>query len=217
MSSVNGRKRGSSCLKSGLLSLVTALSLLTAPTPATSASQAVRQFDPASGKWVKRNVAIKPRPLRSNTSPIVPAIVPFSESLSTGTIVVDTEAKRLYRVLGNGAAVRYGVGVGREGFTWRGKEKISRKAEWPSWVPPQEMIEREAANGRILPDRMDGGPDNPLGARALYLGSTLFRIHGTNQPWSIGQAVSSGCIRMANDDIIELFKHVQIGTQVIVR
>lgn len=216
-SSIIGRKRRRSRLKPGLLSFVVVLNLVAVPTPATSASQIVRQFDPASGKWVKRSVAVKPRTLRSNASPIAPAIVPFAENLSTSTIVVDTEAKRLYRVLGDGTAVRYGIGVGREGFTWRGTERISRKAEWPSWTPPREMIEREAANGRTLPDRMEGGPDNPLGARALYLGSTLFRIHGTNQPWSIGQAVSSGCIRMANDDIIELFNHVQVGTKVIVR
>lgn len=212
-----GWKRCISFLKpvSPLLFVVVLISA--SATPAASATQIVRQFDPASGKWVKRSVAIKPRALRSNASPIVPAIVPFAESLSTGTIIVDTEAKRLYRVLGNGTAVRYGIGVGREGFTWRGTERISRKAEWPSWTPPQEMIEREAANGRTLPSHMEGGPDNPLGARALYLGSTLFRIHGTNQPWSIGQAVSSGCIRMANDDIVELFNHVQVGTKVIVR
>lgn len=217
MSSNMGLNHRKSRLKSGALLLLVALSLPVWSTPATSASQTVRQFDPATGKWVKRSVAIKPRALRSNASPIAPAIVPFSENLSAGTIVVDTDARRLYRVLGNGTAIRYGIGVGREGFTWRGAERISRKAEWPGWTPPPEMIEREAANGRTLPSYMEGGPDNPLGARALYLGSTLFRIHGTNQPWSIGQAVSSGCIRMANDDIVELFNQVQIGTKVIVR
>ena len=113
--------------------------------------------------------------------------------------------------------MRYGVGVGKEGFSWTGTEKITQKKVWPSWRPPAEMIEREKKKGRILPAFMDGGPSNPLGARALYLGSTLYRIHGTNQPWSIGQAVSSGCIRMRNEDVEDLYTRVGIGTKVIVR
>jgi lipoprotein-anchoring transpeptidase ErfK/SrfK len=108
------------------------------------------------------------------------------------------------------------VGVGKEGFSWRGSERVTRKAEWPGWTPPAQMIARERAKGRILPAHMPGGPENPLGARALYLGSTLYRIHGTNQPYTIGQAVSSGCIRMRNEDVMELYERVSVGTRVVV-
>ena len=111
---------------------------------------------------------------------------------------------------------RYGVGVGKAGFEWAGTNKITRKAEWPSWTPPKEMIARERKKGRELPPFMEGGPANPMGARALYLGSTLYRIHGTNQPWTIGQAVSSGCIRMRNEDVMDLYERVNIGAKVIV-
>ncbi len=134
-----------------------------------------------------------------------------------GTIIVDTGQRRLLYVNRDGTATSYIIGVGREGFSWKGSEKISRKAEWPSWTPPEEMRQREAANGRILPATMEGGPDNPLGARALYLGGTLYRIHGTNEPWTLGKAVSSGCIRMANEDIIELYNKANIGSMVIVQ
>jgi lipoprotein-anchoring transpeptidase ErfK/SrfK len=106
--------------------------------------------------------------------------------------------------------------VGRPGFEWAGDHKVTRKAEWPAWTPPPQMIERERQKGKILPPYMEGGPDNPLGARALYLGDSLYRIHGTNQPWSIGQAVSSGCIRMRNEDVIDLYERVGVGTKVIV-
>ena len=133
-----------------------------------------------------------------------------------GTIVIDTSAKFLYLVQEGGTARRYGVGVGKEGFSWRGTETITRKAEWPGWTPPAEMIARERAKGRILPAHMPGGPENPLGARALYLGSTLYRIHGTNAPWTIGQAVSSGCIRMRNEDVTDLYERVKVGTRVVV-
>lgn len=110
----------------------------------------------------------------------------------------------------------YGIGVGREGFTWSGTKRISRKAEWPGWTPPTIMRTREARKGRILPAYMAGGPSNPLGARAMYLGSSMYRIHGTNQPWTIGHAMSSGCIRMANDDVKDLYDQVGIGTKVVV-
>ena len=113
--------------------------------------------------------------------------------------------------------MRYGVGVGKQGFSWKGSQLISRKAKWPSWTPPKAMIERERKKGRILPAHMKGGINNPLGARALYLGSTLYRIHGTNQPWTIGKAMSSGCIRMRNEDVTDLYERVPIGTKVIVR
>jgi lipoprotein-anchoring transpeptidase ErfK/SrfK len=129
-----------------------------------------------------------------------------------GTIVIDTPNTYLYLVLGNGKALRYGIGVGREGFTWSGAEKISRKAEWPDWNPPEQMIERQP----YLPRFMAGGATNPLGARALYLGDTIYRVHGTNQPSTIGSFVSSGCIRLTNEDIIDLYGRVKVGTRVVV-
>ncbi len=154
---------------------------------------------------------------RSNKSPIKRKTVRFAENHAKGTIIIDTSERRLYYTLGNGRAIKYGVGVGRTGFTWQGRDRISRKAEWPGWTPPPQMIRREAKKGRKLPAHMPGGPNNPLGARALYIGSSLYRIHGTNQPWTIGQAMSSGCIRMANDDVSHLYEKVGVGTRVIVR
>jgi lipoprotein-anchoring transpeptidase ErfK/SrfK len=143
--------------------------------------------------------------------------VRYSGPHGPNTIIIDTSERRLYYTLGNGRAIKYGVGVGRDGFTWAGTNRISRKAEWPGWTPPARMIRREAAKGRRLPAYMPGGPNNPLGARAMYIGSTLYRIHGTNQPWTIGQAMSSGCIRMANDDVVHLYSQVNVGTRVVVR
>ena len=133
-----------------------------------------------------------------------------------GTVVVDTPARRLYYVMGEGRAMRYGVGVGRQGLALKGDAYIGRKSEWPSWTPPKEMITREAAKGHYLPAFMEGGPQNPMGARAMYLGSTLYRIHGTNQPWTIGSNNSSGCIRMRNEDVTDLYERVNVGTKVIV-
>jgi lipoprotein-anchoring transpeptidase ErfK/SrfK len=130
-----------------------------------------------------------------------------------GTIVVHTSQRYLYVVQGNNRALRYGIGVGREGFQWAGLLKISRKAEWPDWIPPPEMIARQP----YLPRFMAGGPGNPLGARALYLGSTVYRIHGTNQPHTIGHAVSSGCFRLVNNDVVDLYERVPVGTKVVVR
>jgi len=129
-----------------------------------------------------------------------------------GTIVIDTPNHFLYLVEEGGKAMRYGVGVGRPGFTWSGVHTISAKKEWPDWVPPKEMLERQP----YLPHFVSGGPNNPLGARALYLGSTLYRIHGSNEPWTIGHNVSSGCIRMRNADVIDLYKRVKVGTKVVV-
>ena len=146
----------------------------------------------------------------------LPQMVSYQTSQKPGSIIIDTNTKFLYLVMGNGQARRYGVGVGKQGFEWTGTEKITRKAEWPSWTPPKEMILRERAKGRELPAFMEGGPANPMGARALYLGSTLYRIHGTNQPWTIGQAVSSGCIRMRNQDVMDLYERVQRGAKVSV-
>ncbi len=139
-------------------------------------------------------------------------IVDFRTKEQAGTIIIDTPHTYLYLVLGGGKARRYGIGVGREGFTWSGSERISKMKEWPDWFPPSEMIDRQP----YLPRMMAGGPGNPLGARALYLGNTLYRIHGTNQPSTIGKFVSSGCIRLLNDDIKDLYSRVQVGTRVVV-
>ena len=161
--------------------------------------------------------AKKPQPARPTIDPkFHPKTVSYETSQKPGTIIIDTNTRFLYLVMSNGEARRYGVGVGKAGFEWAGTNKISRKAEWPSWRPPAEMIARERKKGRELPTFMEGGPANPMGARALYLGSTLYRIHGTNQPWSIGQAVSSGCIRMRNEDVMDLYERVNIGAKVIV-
>jgi lipoprotein-anchoring transpeptidase ErfK/SrfK len=140
------------------------------------------------------------------------AIVAFNTHEAPGTIVIDTGNTQLYYVLGQGRAIRYGVGVGREGFTWSGVQSITRKAEWPDWTPPAEMIARQP----YLPRFVAGGPGNPLGARAMYLGSSVYRIHGTNDPSTIGKFVSSGCIRLTNEDVADLFSRVTIGTKVVV-
>ena len=138
--------------------------------------------------------------------------VAYASKEPAGTLVVDTPNTHLYYILGNGRAIRYGVRVGRDGFTWNGVQKVTRKAEWPDWHPPTEMIERQP----YLPRFMAGGPGNPMGARAMYLGSTVFRIHGTNQPSTIGKFVSSGCIGMLNEDVSDLFDRVKVGTRVVV-
>ena len=138
--------------------------------------------------------------------------VDYSGPEAPGTIVVDTPEKFLFLVEPHGRALRYGIGVGRPGFTWSGVKRVSRKVEWPDWTPPPQMLLRRPD----LPRRMAGGPDNPLGARALYLGSSLYRIHGTNEPSTIGHNVSSGCIRMMNEDVIDLYNHVPVGAKVVV-
>ncbi|ANL39308.1 UNVERIFIED_ORG: lipoprotein-anchoring transpeptidase ErfK/SrfK [Rhizobium esperanzae] len=139
---------------------------------------------------------------------------------AAGTVIIDTNNKYLYLVEGNNRATRYGIGVGRDGFGWSGIVKIGRKAEWPAWTPPAEMRRREAAKGHIIPAYQEGGEDNPLGARAMYLyqggRDTIFRIHGTNQPWTIGLNMSSGCIRMMNEDVTHLYDRAPVGTKVIV-
>jgi lipoprotein-anchoring transpeptidase ErfK/SrfK len=139
-------------------------------------------------------------------------VVPYSGSEPPGTVVIDTPQRFLFLVQDNGTAVRYGIGVGKPGFTWAGEKKVSAKKEWPDWTPPPEMLQRRPD----LPHFMAGGPENPLGARAMYLGSSLYRIHGSNEPWTIGQAVSSGCIRMRNEDVIDLYEKVKVGTKVVV-
>ncbi|MBI5264683.1 MAG: L,D-transpeptidase [Bradyrhizobium sp.] len=155
-----------------------------------------------------------PRPSDESVLPdrLRRAVVNFETAEPAGTVIIDTGHTTLYYVLGHGRAIRYGVGVGREGFTWSGIQAISRKAEWPDWHPPARMIARQP----YLPRFIAGGPGNPLGARALYLGSSEYRIHGTNDPTTIGKFVSSGCIRMTNEDVIDLFKRVNVGTKVVV-
>ena len=139
-------------------------------------------------------------------------VVNYQTREAPGTIIIDTPNTYLYYVLGNGQAMRYGIGVGRDGFTWSGVQSITKKAEWPDWVPPPEMIARQP----YLPRHMAGGPGNPLGARAMYLGGTVYRIHGTNAPETIGTHVSSGCIRLTNEDVSDLYSRVNLGTKVIV-
>lgn len=139
-------------------------------------------------------------------------VVTYDTSEKPGTIVIDTESRALYLVRPNGRAMRYSVGVGREGYGWRGTERVSSKREWPEWRPPSDMLARRPD----LPQHMAGGPENPLGARALYLGDTLYRIHGSNEPGSVGQSSSSGCFRLTNEDVVDLYRRVKIGTKVVV-
>lgn len=152
------------------------------------------------------------RPSRRMDPQFLPQDVSYSGKYKPGTIVIDTKSKFLFHVGANGTARRYGVGVGRPGFQWSGRHRVSMKREWPGWTPPAQMRKRQPE----LPAFMPGGPENPLGARALYLGSTLYRIHGSNAPWTIGHEVSSGCIRMRNEDVIELYDRVKVGTSVVV-
>lgn len=204
------------------------LQLQGAPRVSPAARRAVQQ--PRQRKALVRQVA--PDPTRTAALPrtarravaapkqinpiYLPQEVAYDGPEKPGTIVVDTRQNFLYLVQKNGKARRYGVGTGKPGFEWAGTHKVTEKREWPDWRPPADMIERERKQGRILPVHMPGGPANPLGARALYLGSTLYRIHGTNAPWTIGQAVSSGCIRMRNEDVIDLYERVKVGTTVVV-
>lgn len=143
-------------------------------------------------------------------------VVAFTRDLPPGSILVSTAKRRLYFVLANGKAISYPVGVGREGYAWTGSNVITKKAEWPDWRPPEEMLKREAERGRFLPKLVKGGPQNPLGARALYIGDTLYRVHGTSSPWTVGRASSSGCIRMLNDHVIELHDLARLGAKVVV-
>ena len=182
---------------------------------AASAAQRFFLFDPPPGM----SLSDRPRhglQLKSNKVRLAPQfrrqVVALSTNQKPGTIIVNTGEKFLYLVLGNGKAMRYGIGTARDGFEWNGTHKVTRKAEWPGWTPPAEMKKRRPE----LPNYMPGGVNNPLGARAIYIGSTLYRIHGTNEPWTIGQNVSSGCIRMVNADVEDLYERVKIGAKVIV-
>lgn len=197
----------------GLVALVISLSTLL---PASAAGlQPGWRFAPPPGVTI---VSGKPRhalalQANSQVNPIyLRQVVAYASKERAGTLVVDTRAHFLYLVLGDGRALRYGIGVAKSGFEWNGTHKVTRKAEWPGWTPPPEMLKRRPD----LPRHMEGGPNNPLGARALYIGSTLYRIHGTNEPWSIGQNVSSGCIRMTNADVIDLYARVSVNAKVVV-
>jgi lipoprotein-anchoring transpeptidase ErfK/SrfK len=172
-------------------------------------------FDPLTREYVpyhQENVYRPGGSFRAQASPTFRQVVSFS-GYAPGTIVISTAERRLYYVVGNGQAIRYGIGVGRPGFTWSGVKTVTAKREWPDWRPPAQMLKRRPD----LPRYMAGGINNPLGARAMYLGGSLFRIHGSNEPETIGQAVSSGCIRMTNADVIDLYNRVRIGTRVVVR
>lgn len=206
------------------VSILLAAGLIAATVPAQAQSNS--GYDPRSWTYDEtRNVLVSPSAPdqapeeedQSGWSPAPREIVNFSEAEPKGSIVINTAERRLYYILGGGKALRYAVGVGKEGLEWSGRDTISSKKSWPDWRPPAEMRFREASKGRFLPARVEGGPNNPLGARALYIGRSLYRVHGTNQPWTVGQANSSGCIRMTNEDVIDLYDRVKIGAQIIVR
>lgn len=185
---------------------------------AVTTTQAHAQAASASAMRETLNVGDEPGRVSTaevviNSGPYRRQLVFFRTNEPAGTMVVHTSERFLYVVLGGNRALRYGIGVGRDGFQWSGLVKISRKAEWPDWTPPPEMIQRQP----YLPRFMAGGPGNPMGARALYLGSTVYRIHGTNQPETIGHAVSSGCFRLANGDVIDLYSRIPVGTKVVIR
>ncbi len=176
------------------------------PTLAAGAAQDEMQIDDQPGYI--------PNPTDEHLEgPLERQVVFFRTTEPPGSIVVHTNERFLYLVMENNRAMRYGIGVGRDGFQWAGQHKISRKQEWPDWRPPPEMIERQP----YLPRFMAGGPGNPMGARALYIGQTIYRIHGTNQPQTIGHAVSSGCFRLVNDDIVDLYERVPVGTRIVVK
>jgi lipoprotein-anchoring transpeptidase ErfK/SrfK len=203
--------RRSSSRATRALVFLSAMMLASAAFPGAASAQLLRQTlwyaapDEAMTAPAPADESAVPERLRRT-------IVAFNTTEAPGTVIIDTGNTALYYVLGQGRAIRYGVGVGREGFTWSGVQTISRKAEWPDWHPPAEMIARQP----YLPRFMAGGPGNPLGARAMYLGTSQYRIHGTNDPSTIGKFVSSGCIRLTNEDVADLFSRVDVGTRVVV-
>jgi lipoprotein-anchoring transpeptidase ErfK/SrfK len=172
------------------------------------ATYAAYSVDPLTGQALSAD----DQEYRAQASPTPRQLVQFDPRYAPGTIIISTEERRLYYVTARGEAIQYAVGVGRPGFEWSGTRSVTAKKEWPSWTPPAEMLRRRPD----LPRHMEGGLDNPLGARAMYLGGTLYRIHGSNEPETIGQAVSSGCIRMTNEDVIDLYNRVKLGTKVVV-
>jgi lipoprotein-anchoring transpeptidase ErfK/SrfK len=207
-------------IRSAFVAAISLLLLMALALPSTAATDMSnwRVWDPVHGVWVHTDgtpftTATPGRPgTPSSKSSIARQVVDYPTNYKPGTIVVETSQFRLYFVLPGGKAVAYGIGVGRDGFRWAGQHALTRKAEWPGWTPPAEMRKRVPD----LPAYMPGGPDNPLGARALYIGATLYRMHGTSEPWTIGQRVSSGCIRLTNDDIIDLYNRATVGSLVVV-
>lgn len=191
-------------LKTIVAALLAALLTVSVALPASAA----RVYNRDTNNWEEASAA---KPGRKGSS-IRKELVSYQTKYKVGTIVVETTERRLYLVLDDGKAMKYGIGVGRDGFRWAGQHRITRTAEWPGWTPPAAMRKRVPD----LPAYMPGGPNNPLGARALYIGSTLYRIHGTSEPWTIGQAVSSGCIRLTNEDISDLYERVKVGALVVV-
>jgi lipoprotein-anchoring transpeptidase ErfK/SrfK len=178
----------------------------------TASANPLRLFDPFAQQAPQVQAPVETEATAELPARFKRQIVNYAANEAPGTIVIDTPNTHLYLVLGNGKAMRYGIGVGREGFTWAGTKTVDKKAEWPDWTPPAEMLERQP----YLPRFMAGGPGNPMGARAMYLSGSVYRIHGTNQPHTIGGRVSSGCIRMTNDDVADLYERVKLGTKVIV-
>ncbi len=195
-----------------------AATMLMAPALNSQASAQMMSYAPASSDgFLEDDVMMTPQQQEDADAYQVPdrlrrAEVAYVSNQAPGTIVIDTGNTQLFYILGNNRAIRYGVGVGRDGFTWSGTQTVTRKAEWPDWRPPSEMIRRQP----YLPRFMAGGPGNPMGARAMYLGSSIYRIHGTNDPSTIGKFVSSGCIRLTNEDVQDLFSRVNVGTKVVV-
>src|SRR5690349_23368037 len=189
--------------RGGILALISVAALWSAP--ASAQSQRTAYYAPTVSSEEGDDSAAVPAQLRRQT-------VSYATNEAPGTIVIDTPNTFLYYVLGGGKAIRYGIGVGREGFTWSGVKSVERKAEWPDWYPPAEMLARQP----YLPRMTAGGPGNPLGARAMYIAGTQYRIHGTNAPSTIGRQVSSGCIRLTNEDVIDLYNRVQVGAKVVV-
>jgi lipoprotein-anchoring transpeptidase ErfK/SrfK len=207
----------SACLRNLLAGFSVFVLIATWALPSSAQTQFQRgwRFNPPPGVTLTDSRPRHALALRGNAQvdPVyLRQIVSYPTKERSGTLVVDTRSHHLYFVLGDGRALRYGIGVARSGFEWSGTHRVSRKAEWPGWTPPAEMRKRQPG----LPSHMEGGPNNPLGARALYLGSTLYRIHGTNEPWTIGGNVSSGCIRMTNEDVTDLYERVQLNSKVVV-
>ena len=189
-----------------LLALLSVAALAAAAVPAVTTAGFM--LDPIT----KQPIVNKYKPHGIGSSPVKKTIVEAPGKYRPGTIVVNTSERRLYLIQEDGKAIKYGIGVGREGFQWGGTHSITMKREWPDWRPPEPMLKRRPDLPRFMP----GGPNNPLGARALYIGDTIFRIHGSNEPHTIGQAVSSGCFRMSNQDVVDLYDRVKIGTRVVV-
>lgn len=202
------------------LSLVIAVGTFIGANVFAAGDAHARYFDVNTGRWLEGEPVKRRLDQRKVPEKFKRRTVAINTSQAPGTVIIHTDEKFLYYVTGKNKAIRYGVGVGKEGFGWNGEVAIKRKAEWPTWTPPAEMRVRERAAGRELPISMEGGIENPLGARALYLykgnQDTMYRIHGTNQPWSIGLNLSSGCIRMLNKDVEHLYELTSVGTKVIV-